>query len=115
MHSRFVAGVVARPRRVLQSPFGKTAIATAFKGDQFEETIKPFAEQFGMKLTAIDQFAVLFSERNIAAINGLQMPTSGRRRATNSRRLKKNLKSHAMAFHDFYDQGVRSLQQIQHG
>ncbi|MFK7818223.1 MAG: DUF1559 domain-containing protein [Planctomycetaceae bacterium] len=103
VHSRFVAGFVAKPRQVLQSPFGRTAIATAFRGTEFDETMTLFTEQFGMDLADIEQFAILFSERNIAAMNGIDLPQSGRRPGQTSRAIRTNLMQLALAAHNFHD------------
>lgn len=101
--SRFVAGFVAKPRQLLKSPFGRLAIQTAFRGEEADQAMKMFSDQFGMSIDEVEQCAILFSERNIAAINGIDLPSVGGPTPASATRIKNNLKQLALATHNFHD------------
>jgi len=101
--SRFVAGFVLRPKQILQSPLGRNMIATAFQENEYQQATAELSREFGLNPADATQVAVLLTERNIAAMNGIEMSDAGRGPGARSREAVNNLRNLALAFHNYHD------------
>ncbi len=100
--SKFVAGVVAHPRQILESKFGKAFVAGVLRPEDYEEAAANLEEAFGVRPESIDQAAVLMTEDTIARSAGIPLD-DGAGNAASEVALKLQLKNIALAFHNYHD------------
>lgn len=100
--SGFVGGIVAKPRQVMQSKLGRTVIENVFDENSFGDLMSNFEENFGVRLQDVEQVAVLVSEKTIAKMAGVTLPSNGDP-AMGRMQLMNNLKQIALGFHNYHD------------